>query len=344
MRNRQFAYSPLVAALATLLFVSFVGDPGRAAEPPAATSSVDGIELIGDWTAAPVAFAAEEIRSVAAGRGLRLAISLEIDPTSLESQCYRIERTPAGSIRVTGGDAAGAMYGGLDVAEAVRLEALPDLAAGERKPHVERRGIKFNIPLDLRTPSYSDCSDSFQANIPEMWSMDFWREMLDEMARHRFNVLSLWSLHPFPSIVKVPEYPDVALDDVWRTRTALDGSFSLTGSDMVRPAMLADYEIVKRITIDEKIRFWQNVMQHAARPRHRGVLVHLEHLRLGHRRQVRHHRGARQPGDDRLLPRQRARDGAELSAAGGYRHHGGRADGGWRGQSQQGAVAVADVR
>ena len=88
------------------------------------------------------------------------------------------------------------------------------------KPYIAQRGIKFNIPLDLRTPSYSDSCDAAQANIPEMWSMDFWREFLDDMARHRFNVLSLWSLHPFPRIVKVPEFPDVAL----RRRLAHAGS------------------------------------------------------------------------------------------------------------------------
>ena len=54
-----------------------------------------------------------------------------------------------------------------------------------------------------------------------MWSREFWREFLDEMARRRFNVLSLWSLHPFPSMVRVPEYPDVALADVWRSRVPL---------------------------------------------------------------------------------------------------------------------------
>jgi hypothetical protein len=270
MKNRRFADLPRVAAIVLLLFASLAGGPGRAAEPSAETPVAE-IEVTGNLTAPPLAFAAEEIRSAAVGRGLRLAISLEIDSASLGPQCYRIERTPGGAIRVTGGDAAGAMYGGLDVAEALRLDALADLTAGDRQPHVERRGIKFNIPLDLRTPSYSDCSDSFQANIPEMWSMDFWREMLDQMARSRFNVLSLWSLHPFPSIVKVPEFPDVALDDVWRTRATLDTAFSLTGSDMVRPAMLADYEIVKKITIDEKIRFWQDVLQHAA---DRGIEVY----------------------------------------------------------------------
>ena len=116
------------------------------------------------------------------------------------AQSYRIERD-GNKIRVVGGDAAGAMYGGLDIAEAIRLGTLDTLQSSEHKPHIEKRGIKFNIPLDLRTPSYSDNSTSAQANIPEMWSLDFWHEFLDRMARDRFNVLTLWSMHPFPSIV-----------------------------------------------------------------------------------------------------------------------------------------------
>ena len=107
------------------------------------------------------------------------------------------------------------MYGGLDLAEAVRLNTVPALKDSDHSPRIAQRGIKFNISLDRRTPTYSDNSDSAQANIPEMWSMDFWRAYFDEMARDRYNVVSLWSLHPFPSIVKVPEYPDMALNDVW---------------------------------------------------------------------------------------------------------------------------------
>lgn len=165
----------------------------------------------------------------------------------------------------------GVMYGGLDLAEAVRLGTLADLQDSDHAPYIERRGIKFNIPLDLRTPSYSDSSDAFQQNIPEMWSMDFWREFLDEMARDRYNVLTLWSLHPFPSIVKVPEFPEIALDDVWRTTVKLDSNFSHSGSDMVKPEMLASHEVVKKITIDEKIQFWRDVMRHA---RDRGIEVY----------------------------------------------------------------------
>jgi hypothetical protein len=105
-----------------------------------------------------------------------------------------------------------------------------------------------------------------------MWSFDFWREFLDEMARHRFNVLTLWNLHPFPSIVKVPEYPDVALDDVKRTTVKLDDTFSIAATTWCGPAMLANLETVKTITIDEKIQFWRDVMQYA---HDRGIEVYL---------------------------------------------------------------------
>jgi hypothetical protein len=72
--------------------------------------------------------------------------------------------------------------------------------------------------------------------------------------------------------VKVPEFPEVALDDVWRTRAKLDDTFHFHGTDMVRPAMLADREVVKRVTIDGKIEFWRWVMQQAA---DRGIRVYV---------------------------------------------------------------------
>ncbi|MCP5117898.1 MAG: carbohydrate-binding family 6 protein [bacterium] len=169
-------------------------------------------------------------------------------------------------------DADGAMYGGLDLAEAITIGTLGEIRDSDHTPYIERRGIKFNIPLDARTPSYSDNADAAQNNIPEMWSFDFWREALDELARQRFNVLTLWSLHPFPSMVKVPEYPDVALDDVMRTTLPMDETFSHSGRDMVRPDMLEHLETVKTMSIDEKIQFWREVMQYA---HDRGIEVYI---------------------------------------------------------------------
>jgi hypothetical protein len=234
-------------------------------------------------TGKPGNFAADEIRREAAAKNMalrddakatRVVLSVETEGKAV-AQSYRIRvRTDDGrrTITVRGADAAGAMYGGLDIAEAIRTGTLDSLKDSDHAPHIAQRGIKFNIPLDLRTPSYSDCSDAGQANIPEMWDRGFWTSFLDSMARHHYNVLSLWSLHPFPSLVKVPEFPEVALNDVWRTRVKLDDTFSFSGSDMVRPAMLADHEVVKRIPIDEKIAFWRWVMQQAG---DRGIRVYL---------------------------------------------------------------------
>lgn len=219
---------------------------------------------------APLKFAAAEIEHAAKDAKQPVPdVTLSVTPGAAQS--YRIERAGA-KVRVIGGDAAGAMYGGLDLAEAIRTGTLDTLKDSDNKPHIAKRGIKFNIPLDLRTPSYTDSSDAAQANIPEVWERDFWTDYLDAMARHRYNVLSLWSLHPFPSMVEVPEFPEVALDDVWRTKAKLDDSFSFSGKGFVRDEMLADHEVVKRITMDGKIEFWRWVMQQAA---DRGIQIYV---------------------------------------------------------------------
>jgi hypothetical protein len=220
-----------------------------------------------------MAFAVAEIQKAAgsARESAPLVVEFAIDPAGLKPQGYRIERTEE-KIHVIGGDANGAMYGGLDVAEAIRLATWAELRSEPHSPYIAKRGIKFNIPLDARTPSYSDAGDAAQQNIPEMWRMDFWRGFLDEMARDRFNVLTLWSLHPFPSLVRVPEYPEVALADVMRTTVKFDSTYSTSGKDMVRPSHLAHLETLKKMTIEEKIEFWRRVMQYA---HERGIEVYL---------------------------------------------------------------------
>ena len=253
--------TPVTARMAILSL--FISAPAMAASLHLANDAATG---------GPGKFAAEEIRREAAAQGMtlgkdanatRIALTIEI-AGGAAAQSYSIRvRNEGGhrTITVRGADASGAMYGGLDVAEAIRTGTLDSLKDSDHAPHIAQRGIKLNIPLDLRTPTYSDPSDAAQANIPEMWSMDFWRELFDDMARHRYNVISLWSLHPFPSIVKVPEFPNVALDDVWRTKEKLDANFDNNGNNFVRPDMLANHEVVKRMSMDEKVQFWRAVMQ-----------------------------------------------------------------------------------
>jgi hypothetical protein len=240
-----------------------------------------------DASLEPVRFAATEIRRAFSERGERLVERsgtvtgggrrLVLTVTGAKggaAQSYSIRRRVEGvqtTWQVTAPDAVGAMYGGLDLAEAVRLGTLDQLGDSDKSPHIERRGIKFNAPLDLRTPSYSDNATAAQANIPEMWSLDFWHEFIDTMARNRYNVLSLWNLHPFPSIVRVPEYPGVALNDVQRTRVPLDDTYTMQGGDMYRPMLSERVEVVRQMSIDDKIAFWRQVMRYAHQ---RGVEVY----------------------------------------------------------------------
>src|SRR5262249_30127247 len=129
-------------------------------------------------------------------------------------------------------DPGGAMYGGLELAEQIRVGGIAGVVDTDLNPHMRMRGAKFNIPLDLRTPSYSDMSDAAQANIDTVWDFEFWKAYLDALARDRYNFVSLWNLHPFPSMVKVAEYPDIALDDVWRSKIRFDEDYSTRTVDL----------------------------------------------------------------------------------------------------------------
>ena len=199
-------------------------------------------------------------------------------PSGLQPEGFAILYTGTAGAEtwwVWGADPTGAMYGGLELAETITLDGFGAITEKTRNRHLEKRGLKLNIPLDTRTPSYSDAGSAAQANIPEMWSWDFWTSSLDNLARYRYNSVTLWSLHPFPSLVKVPEYPDVALDDVKRTTRDLRAwypNYANPGTTIYNDFLTGEMETLKTITIDEKIRFWQDVMEYAHQ---RGITFYL---------------------------------------------------------------------
>ena len=160
--------------------------------------------------AGPEKFAGDEIRREAAACGMtvvnpdekapadaiRITLAVGAPDAKAVAQSYgiRVQNEPGQrTITVRGADASGAMYGGLDVAEAIRTGTLDTLKDSDHTPHIAKRGIKFNLPLDVRTPTYNkgEWPDSERLNVGEMWSMDFWRETFDDMARHRYNLISL---------------------------------------------------------------------------------------------------------------------------------------------------------
>lgn len=239
--------------------------------------------MVFDSQSAPVSFAVQEIADALASQNLQRVAECE-DPadckvlafvvdTALEAESYRLEENATG-LRVLGGDARGLMYAGLEVAEKLRMgKSWETIAQGKGKPYLPHRGLRFNIPLDARTPSYDDTGDAAQRNIETMWDLDFWHHYLDEMARNRYNLLTFWNLHPYPSWVKVPEYPEVALDDVCVFTGKIDHTITRdwTGRGIQHPDSL---RVIKKISIDEKIAFWQQVFQYAE---DRGIDIYLFH-------------------------------------------------------------------
>lgn len=165
---------------------------------------------------------------------------------------------------VKGFDEAGVMYGGFELAEQISLYGLQRLQAGVQNPYMEKRGTKFNIPLDARTPSYSDMSDVAQENMKEVWDYQFWTDYIDHLARYRYNFVSLWNLHPFPSMVRVPDYPEVALDDVKQITAPFDEHYSTQARGYDTPELMKNLKTIVHMTMDEKIVFWRKVMQYAA--------------------------------------------------------------------------------
>lgn len=163
---------------------------------------------------------------------------------------------------VIGADPAGLMYGGLELAELIKTHGPGEIKDVDQNPYMAMRGTKFNCPLDARSPSYTDLCDAGQKNIVEMWNFDFWKDYIDALARYRYNYISLWSLHPFPSLVKVPGYEDIALRDVKRSTVDWKENYDLNGTGFDAPEILDNLETLKKMTIEDKIAFWQKVMRY----------------------------------------------------------------------------------
>ncbi len=225
-------------------------------------------------------FAGEDILAAAQKNGVEepWKVSVETIDESLGYEAYKVEVDPEElTITVTGGDANGLMYGGLEVAEQIALYGAEGVTACEGEPYVLRRGYMFNAPLDMRSPAYNSAGDAGYDNIETMWDMDFWHEFIDDMARNRYNALLLENINPYPSMVKVEGYEDIALDDVWRSNIPPDDEIMGNCTNIVRPEDWEDYTVVREMTIDEKIAFWQEVMAYA---KDRGIEFHIKHSNI----------------------------------------------------------------
>jgi hypothetical protein len=165
--------------------------------------------------------------------------------SGLGEQAYAIRTATKGpkSFWVLGGDVNGLMYGGLQLAENIRFNGLSGTYNCQEAPYIKNRGVKYNLPLDVRLPTYHGSGfkpdikgflgDAAKNAIPSVWDIKYWQEWFDEMARQRFNVISIWNCHPFPGLLDMEE----AIQDV----QGFDG-------------------YAKKMSAAEKVAFWQKVM------------------------------------------------------------------------------------
>lgn len=142
-----------------------------------------------------------------------LDIQLIVDPDlGAETHAISIEGPANGhqTLRLRGGDDNGLLYAALAAAESLHAGLAPAALAGAPiQPGNDIRAVKINLPWE----SYRR-HDSLQLHAPTCRDIAFWRDLIDDLARARWNRLSLWSLHPWALMVRPTAYPEACdLDD-----------------------------------------------------------------------------------------------------------------------------------
>ncbi|SFD09839.1 hypothetical protein SAMN05216167_103304 [Spirosoma endophyticum] len=108
------------------------------------------------------------------------------------------------TLLITAVDATGAMYGAMDVAEQIRMgKSWKTLTSKKVNPHFTVRALKVNLPWS----SYRS-GPAMEVHKDVCRDLSYWQRMLDQMAENRFNVLSLWNIHPFSFMVKPTNFPE----------------------------------------------------------------------------------------------------------------------------------------
>ncbi|HWR50876.1 MAG TPA: hypothetical protein VN428_07195 [Bryobacteraceae bacterium] len=176
-----------------------------------AAASVLSAAVVKQTPGAMIDFGAAEIdAAIKAGRVSDRFVIRVAAGTGIEPDGYSVQATQSGAARtitITGADARGAMYGALDVAEMVRA-GRPAITDRVHKPSLRVRGYHFNLPLkSVRMDEYTDF---VQRDRPD-WFYDldgYWDPFLDQLARWRYNQITLWDPHPYDRIVHLKKYPE----------------------------------------------------------------------------------------------------------------------------------------
>lgn len=175
-----------------LLFVVLLA-PLCAAASPAVAPAADSPQ---------VRYALRRLAAVTDAQTVALRVELTTAP-GVGPDGFALRREGP-TLVVAGGDARGAMYGVLDVAQQLTQGvAFAAIAPRTEPAALSFRAIKFNLPFAAyRT------SPSIELHQETCRDPAYWEAFLDMMAANRFNALTLWSLHPFHYFVVPKSFPE----------------------------------------------------------------------------------------------------------------------------------------
>jgi len=168
-----------------------------------------------DTASKPLAFGVDRLQKAFQISGQQvIATNITADPaqdisviiskadTSIKKEGFRISFLNK-KLRITAIDTTGAMYGLLEVAEQIQLgNVWQDVRQETVNPHLAVRAIKYNLPWS----SYRS-GPAMEQHMEFSKDLHFWQVFLDQMADNRFNILSLWNIHPFSFMVKPVNFP-----------------------------------------------------------------------------------------------------------------------------------------
>ena len=134
-----------------------------------------------------------------------LLITLSVDSNRLPAEGFSILREEK-VISIIGGDNRGMIYGALALRERIRNgQPLNSIEAISEKPNQQFRGIKYNVPWETYRPS-----SALDQHLETAKDIHYWEAFLDMMVENRFNVISLWNMHPYTFMLKPKNFPEAS--------------------------------------------------------------------------------------------------------------------------------------
>jgi hypothetical protein len=138
---------------------------------------------------------------------LPLSITIDVSDNG-EAEGFTLTRKGK-KVMITGNDGAGAIYGANKLRELYKANpTLDGLKTLSEVPQMKLRGACVGLQKTVYLPGHRVYEYPYTPeNFPWFYDKDLWTRYLDLLAENNMNTVYLWNGHPFPSLVKLDDYP-----------------------------------------------------------------------------------------------------------------------------------------